>query len=63
MYTSYQQRVLDSDPFATVYLRLDDKMLMSTRKSYGFFDWLAAIGGIAKSVMAVFGFISFFFSY
>ena len=38
-------------------------MLVNTRKSYGLLDWLASIGGIAKSVMAVFGFVSFFFSY
>jgi len=38
-------------------------MLINTRKSYAFLDWLSAIGGISKSVMAIFGLISFFFSY
>lgn len=58
-----QTRLVSTDAFATYYLRLDDSMLVNTRKSYGLLAWLASIGGLAKSVMAVFGLISFTVSY
>jgi len=53
----------DSDPFAVLYLRIDDQVLVNTRKAYGLLDWLSSVGGFATSIMGVLGLVSFYLSY
>lgn len=45
-----------------MYLRIDDQVLVNTRKSYGLLDWLTSIGGFTTSLMGILGLVSFYLS-
>lgn len=49
--------------YATFFVRLDDRQSINKRIEYTFTDWLSSVGGIARSLMFIFGVISTVFSY
>lgn len=54
---------IDGQAYASFYLRLEDRASVSSRIEYTLTDWLSEVGGIAGSLMAIFGMISTVFSY
>ena len=50
------------DPFITINLRLDNRVLVNLCETKGLSDWLSQVGGLSKSLVLVFLIISREFS-
>ena len=60
--TQLEIREDETAPFVEIYLRLDQTTYAHTKIDSGFVELLSNVGGIATSVMAILGGISYFFS-
>ena len=60
--TQLEMREDETAPFVEIYLRLDQTTYAHTKIDSGFVELLSNVGGIATSLMAILGGISFFFS-
>lgn len=52
-----------TETFGSVYIRLDQNLVINTKVNYGLLDWIAAVGGLSSCIITVMGIISNVLSY